>query len=382
MSDPSGPDPKAGHARQENLGTQPLKTYKVFNRPGVLTEGWYPLLPSSSLKRGDACSRVVLDQRLALYRGADGRVRAFDAFCPHMGADLGNGSVEGNALRCALHGWRFGEGGRLEGTACGARPAAEPALAAYPVEERYGLVWVYAGREAPYPVPSPPGLDEAECSWLSLGTADLYAHHHVLMASGIDLQHFFSVHGVEADFRFRVVSKGPLLADWEVEGALGETGLAGALARLGFGDRLRYSARFGGGTVGTLTYWARPPFGPLHILWGCIPLSTGLSRVHIALVCPKARGVLGPIRDAARLALTGLLFWALKKDDAPAFRNVRFQPAHLLPADASVARFIQWVEDLPVSSWSGTAEAKAFTGRDAETASLPVDPSLGRHARS
>lgn len=374
MTEASGPDPKAGRARRENLGTQPLKNYKVFNRPGVLTEGWYPLLASGALKRGDARSRVILNQRLALYRGADGRVRALDAFCPHMGADLGNGSVEGSAIRCALHGWRFGDGGpdpghggRLEGTACGLRPAAEPALAAYPVEEKYGLVWVYAGREAPYPVPSPPGLDGIDASWLSLGTADLYAHHHVLMASGIDLQHFFSVHGVAADFRFRVAPNGPLLADWEVEGALGEAGLSGALARLGFGERLRYTARFAGGTVGTLTYWARPPLGPLHILWGCVPLATGLSRVHIALACPKAPGALGPARDAARLALTGLLFWALKKDDAPAFRNVRFQPAHLLPADASVARFIQWVEALPVSPWSAVLAPDASESESART---------------
>ncbi|MBI4345668.1 MAG: Rieske 2Fe-2S domain-containing protein [Elusimicrobia bacterium] len=352
---------KDGRSRRQNLATQPLKTFRVFTRPGVLTEGWYPLFPSRELKAGELRSAEILSQRLAVYRGADGVVRALDAFCPHMGADLANGSVEGAAVRCALHGWRFGPTGCLDSTPCGVRPASEPALASYAVEERYGFVWVFPSARPPYSVPVPAGLEGTELAWRHVGSFDLYAHQHVLMASGIDLQHFFSVHGVAADFGFSVEPLGPGRADWRVEGELTETGLMGAAARVAWGERLRYVARFSGGTVASLSYLAKAPWGPMYVLWGCTPLETGLSRVQVFLVCPRAQGALGAFREAARLALTQLLFLVLKRDDVKAFPNIRFQPGHLLRADACVARFIQWVEDLPVSRWTAGVEENART---------------------
>lgn len=350
---------KDGRARRQNLGTQPSKSFRVFNRPGLLTEGWYPLFPSTELGRGETRAAEVLSQRLAVYRGSDGVARAVDAFCPHMGADLSNGSVAGSGLRCALHGWRFGPNGRLDSTPCGARPAPEAKVAAYAVEERYGFVWVYPAERAPYAVPVPPGLEGRELAWRRLGSFDLYAHQHVLMASGIDLQHFFSVHGVDADFEFSIERRGPAQADWHVEGDLAETGLMGWAARAAWGGRLRYTARFAGGTVASLTYRAKAPWGPLHVLWGCTPLATGLSRVEVFLVAPRAEGPFARPRELFRLALTQLLFLLLKKDDVKAFPNIRFQLGHLLRADACVARFVQWVEELPVSAWSGTRAGDA-----------------------
>ena len=348
---------KDGRASRQNLGTQPLKTHRVFGRRDLLTEGWYPLFPSYELKLGERKAAELLSQRLVVYRGQDGVVRAMDAFCPHMGADLTNGSVAGNAIACALHGWKFGPTGRLDSTPCGLRPAAEPRIHSYAVQERYGFVWVYPAAQAPYPVQAPAGLDGRKLSSWHLGTFDLYAHHHVLMASGIDLQHFFSVHGVSADFEFSVEPRGPAQADWKIEGDLTETGFMGFAARLMWGGRLRYTARFSGGTLASLSYRANAPWGPLYVLWGCTPLETGLSRVQVFLVCPKAAGRFARIREVARLALTGLLFAVLKRDDVKAFPNIRFQAGHLLRADACVARFIHWVEDLKASVWTPVRES-------------------------
>ena len=45
-------------------------------------------------------------RRVALFNRA-GKLFAMDAACPHMGADLGNGSVSGSTLTCAWHHWQF-----------------------------------------------------------------------------------------------------------------------------------------------------------------------------------------------------------------------------------------------------------------------------------
>src|SRR5690242_20421917 len=99
--------PKDDHTRRENVGTQPLVEHPVFNNPEVMTEGWYPVCSSRALRSGKARSFLLGAQRLTLFRGQDGRARALDAFCPHMGADLGNGTVVGNELRCYFHQWQF-----------------------------------------------------------------------------------------------------------------------------------------------------------------------------------------------------------------------------------------------------------------------------------
>jgi cytochrome P450/nitrite reductase/ring-hydroxylating ferredoxin subunit len=64
-----------------------------------------------------------------------GRWRAFGGRCPHQGALLGEGEIEGGALVCRNHRWRFSiESGLREG--------GEERLAACPVAERDGGLFV------------------------------------------------------------------------------------------------------------------------------------------------------------------------------------------------------------------------------------------------
>ena len=43
---------------------------------------------------------------MALFNRA-GTLFAMDAACPHMGADLGNGTLSGDTLTCSWHHWQF-----------------------------------------------------------------------------------------------------------------------------------------------------------------------------------------------------------------------------------------------------------------------------------
>ena len=46
-------------------------------------------------------------QRIAVFRGRDGRVFATQAECPHRGGPLADGLLGDGALVCPLHEWRF-----------------------------------------------------------------------------------------------------------------------------------------------------------------------------------------------------------------------------------------------------------------------------------
>jgi len=354
------PAPKDGHTLHENLLTQPLAQHRAFNNHEVLTEGWYPALSSRSLGRGQARSVRVGYQRLVMYRGDDGRARALDAFCPHMGADLANGRVVGDQIECYFHQWRYNERGACTATRCGEAPPKNARLEAYPVEERYGFVWVYSAPIAAHPLPVCPGLEGQEIMAFHLGRVRLYAHHHAMMAGGIDLQHFGSVHNLSIGFDLQIEELAAGVADWKLSGELPPSG--GWRQRLGswlLGGRFGYTLRVAGGSIAAISYGREQRFrggGPqlpsLHILWGCLPTAEGPSEVEIFILARRHEGWAGSLTSAALIAATIGLLGVLRDDDVKAFPNMRFNPRNLLVADRSVARFIQYANQLPLSRWS------------------------------
>jgi nitrite reductase/ring-hydroxylating ferredoxin subunit len=350
---------KSGHSRFENIKTQPLKTHEVFNNPEVITEGWYPVFASKILKKKQVKSFKLLQQRIVLFRGEDGVVRAMDAFCPHMGADLGNGAVQKNNLQCYFHQWEFNGEGNLDKIPCQKELQKDIKINNYPVEEKYGYVWVFAGAEPTGPVPEPPGLEGRELSSLFVRRGTLYAHHHIMMASGIDLQHFSAVHNLDMEFNYDVLERQPHVYDWALEGELPKKGLKAKMARFLLGDKFRYRVRFAGGTMTAITYGYDQSFRgtgfkipPLHVLWGATPLSSGVSQVDIFFVNEKSGGVLGPIKNLFLNILTFILLMVLKDEDIKAFPNMRFNPSNFIGADESVARLIQLLNKIPVSTWT------------------------------
>ena len=55
---------------------------------------------------GTGATFTVDDRLVALFHTADG-YRAIDDLCPHMGASLGSGDLEGTVVSCPWHAWRF-----------------------------------------------------------------------------------------------------------------------------------------------------------------------------------------------------------------------------------------------------------------------------------
>ena len=113
---------------------------------------WLPVLLSEQLPAGRARPLRIMSEDFAVYRGQDGRAQVLAPFCPHRGTQLSTGWVEGNALRCFYHGWKFGANGR-----CVEAPAEHDGFAAtvkirsYPTEEYKGLIFAFLGEEGAAP---------------------------------------------------------------------------------------------------------------------------------------------------------------------------------------------------------------------------------------
>ncbi len=57
-------------------------------------------------QEGEGKTLSVGGQLIAVFRQGE-TVRAIDDMCPHMGASLAGGHVEGDIVTCPWHAWRF-----------------------------------------------------------------------------------------------------------------------------------------------------------------------------------------------------------------------------------------------------------------------------------
>ena len=106
---------------------------------------WHPVAWSSEVT-DHPMPVQLLGEPLVVVRHPTGEVAAFVDECPHRGAPLSLGRVEGDELVCAFHGWRFGSDGAATCIPALGPDAPIPSKARLRqvagVCERYGIVWV------------------------------------------------------------------------------------------------------------------------------------------------------------------------------------------------------------------------------------------------
>lgn len=110
-------------------------------------DAWYVVARSIDVQ--DKPKQVMLcGEKAVLYRH-DGAVVAAPDRCPHREAPLSAGFMKDGCLVCPYHGWEFAQAGkcvRVPSASSDTLPVPPRAhLSTYPVQERYGLVWMSVG---------------------------------------------------------------------------------------------------------------------------------------------------------------------------------------------------------------------------------------------
>jgi ferredoxin-NADP reductase/nitrite reductase/ring-hydroxylating ferredoxin subunit len=111
---------------------------------GDASKEWIPIASSTDLVPRHVFHGCLPGQDLAIWRADDGFVNIWQNQCPHRGVRLTIGTNDGAQLRCRYHGWCYAN----RTGACTyipAHPGDSPAQTlinrAFPVIEKYGLVW-------------------------------------------------------------------------------------------------------------------------------------------------------------------------------------------------------------------------------------------------
>jgi len=108
---------------------------------------WYPMATSTEL--GEKPIKVqALGQDFVVFRDASGQARCLANTCTHRGGALAGGKIKGDCIECPYHGWRFDGNGqvqRIPSLGAEAKIPGRTRIDAYPVEEKYGLIFAFLG---------------------------------------------------------------------------------------------------------------------------------------------------------------------------------------------------------------------------------------------
>ncbi len=159
-----------------------------------LPHGWFAVALSSELAPGEVRTVHYFGQDIVLFRGTSGAVAALDKTCPHLGAHLGGGTVEGDCLRCPFHAWSFDVQGRCVDVPYAPKIPPRARVRKWPIVEQNGLVFVYHGADAaPWPLPPLPTdgwTPDRAIKW------EIRSHPQEVAENTVDCAHLQPVHHV------------------------------------------------------------------------------------------------------------------------------------------------------------------------------------------
>src|SRR6201981_2992033 len=151
---------------------------------------------------GDGGPRAVagFGPKLVVFADSSGALHVLDAYCRHMGGDLSQGTVKGDAIACPFHDWRWGGNGRCASIPYARRVPVADRARSWRTLERHGHLFVWNDPEGHPPpddvmIPFIEGASSAEWTdwtWDSILVEG--ANCREVIDNVVDMAHFFYIH--------------------------------------------------------------------------------------------------------------------------------------------------------------------------------------------
>jgi phenylpropionate dioxygenase-like ring-hydroxylating dioxygenase large terminal subunit len=228
--------------------------------------GWFIVGFASDLAVGDVKRAHYFGEELVMFRTESGQVHVMDAYCQHLGANMGvGGTVEGENIVCPWHGWRWrgdGSNALIPYSKIGCKSNVR--IRTYSSTEWYGFILVWHERHGRSPYWQPPVLPELE-------TDEYYPlHPHSRMLNRVKVHAQMIIENAADPYHVQYVHKAAnpaTTASFEVAG---------------YHLHATVNAHFGGGRAQT---WLTPN-GPVDakIIYDNYSLGLGIVRFPSELV--------------------------------------------------------------------------------------------------
>ena len=293
-------------------------------------QSWYLACASSALGRGKARAIQLCGRSLVVFRTEDGHVGALSARCPHLGSDLASGQVVGDSIACPYHHFRFNRAGQCPMQGLHAR--------AYPVEERFGAVFIFLGARPSFPLPTfgitdlvstPPIPWRLDTQW------------YMVAANAFDARHFSPAHGRRLVGPAVLAPAERFCLGVSYEYAIEGTRLTDRAVRLVSGARVKFGVMVWGGNL----ILVRAQFAQDESL-GFVtvePDGHRAAKVTVIVSARRSGTVLGAlVGDWLRARLKRVAIRNFLQEDSRSLQKLDYIHGGLRPGDETLAACLRW----------------------------------------
>jgi phenylpropionate dioxygenase-like ring-hydroxylating dioxygenase large terminal subunit len=86
--------------------------HRIGPAAGSLRRGWHCLGLLDEFRDGAPHAVEAFGTKLVVFADSAGSLNVLNAYCPHMGGDLSQGTIKDDAVACPFHDWRWSGNGR------------------------------------------------------------------------------------------------------------------------------------------------------------------------------------------------------------------------------------------------------------------------------
>jgi cholesterol 7-dehydrogenase len=317
--------------------------------PPPFPNAWFKVCNSRDIKPGEARDFEVLGMFLVVFRGKDDhKVRILDAYCPHMGANLGVGSkVVGNEIACPFHGWQFNGEGQCTKIPYAEKPPSFAKTTAWPALEVNGSILIWHDAEGRPPQWYPPEIKEINKggNYIYHGASSHHVRAHIqdIPENGPDTAHLNYLH---VPFIIKTLGLDHFFTHtWSASWTAGE-GVESHLAHIRVDQGVKFLGRYVPGTLIQVTITQvgpsmvhlnfNTPFGKVIAIETITPMQALLQKAtHQAWAEPRCP------RWFAKFVLGGLI--TQFERDVPIWSNKIFLPNPMLvKEDGPISKYRRW----------------------------------------
>lgn len=192
---------------------QPIPYTIEASSPERYPRGWFCIGASHEFSTDKPKQMDYFGSSLVAYRSESGEINVLDAYCPHMGANLASGHVQGGSIVCPFHAWSWGADGICDGIPYAKKIPPKAVIKAWPVRELNELIYLWHDPDGGEPISEqeiPVDAVVSEPGWSPwiIHRVEVGVHARELIDNMADKAHFGPVHLISTVNHFSNVSEG------------------------------------------------------------------------------------------------------------------------------------------------------------------------------
>ena len=171
--------------------------YEGDNRPNPFPLGWFVIEATDRLGKNQLISKKWMGKEVIAWRDQSGEVCVADAFCPHLGANLGpkaGGILREGRLVCPFHGFEYDISGKCVKATAGPPPPSAR-LSRYEVQEVNGFIFAYHDPSGKSPHWHLPEVSKNGWDGRAITKLRVRSHPQFTSENSVDYAHLGFLHG-------------------------------------------------------------------------------------------------------------------------------------------------------------------------------------------